>query len=371
MEVLEQTIAAEICCLTESNTNMIIRDFQDYDAIFCGCPCRLPACDTFEVMLFCDLVRADGGVKGFEKEGDSTGTYKKVKTTWSDSPNSNPPATGHITTRSYNTVITVSVEGNQITEPQVQTIDESGGTSFKQPTTVEYQDKVSYADGIDQIKAIMNANIDYDSVSAAIHFEVPIDTNTSLCQAFREEAFDDFRRAQTVSQQAARYKIGWRTEPPPIEPEEPEPLGEVAIKGYYKLSWDLYLMSENYETYLSEIRFFDEMRDRHNAWLECEKLTPGACGPEPIVPDRPTEPQPGPEFIHHREWESVSGVPAFSDSFELPIIDLAPFGDERKNQNNRYVINNMQAACFRSARLGNVPTSFPKPNDFPIEPPIE
>lgn len=329
---------------------MIIRDYQDYQEVAqnCKCPCFAPGCGLAFVTLFCDQVRADGSVFGFTQEDDEDNVFLVHKATYS--AEDDPPEPGAIITTTRSGAIQVYVEQTLKTDPITTEQDYGGGNSFDSPVTITYEQPVSYAEGIDEILGIMDANIDYDSDTEAIHFIVDLAATTILCQAFRVKS------KTSVSQEAGRYNIGWR----------PNIINTPNMEPYIKVSWDVYLMSQNYMDYLFELQNYNSQKSVHNGWLKCvEQLGAEFCGTEPPLPTPPEEPDTQPQFIQHQEWESINGVPAKANAFELPIIDIEGTPEEQAEQNRIYVINNIQSSCYRSSRLGSVPTSNPQYLDYP------
>lgn len=339
---------------------MIIRDYQDYELVVGCCPCKNPSCDIFSVDVMCDLVQGEGGLVGHVKPGDDTGEYKVLELKWADAPDLDPPQTGHIETQTYNTIIYAAVRvveplsagGDRnvlLTPVQTNDVIQSGGDSYRSPRTDTYSDKLTYEAGINQIIPILEANKDFDK---GVKIRAPLQGNNVLCQSYR------FKGTESVSQQAARISIGY-----------PVGLNPDFTRDYIKMSWDIYLMSEDYRNWLNAIRIYEFQKQEHDEWLACEALTPGNCGNEPYNPGStpPTEPAIKPQLITHTEWEAIQAVPRASVPFELPVVEMvgATNSPERKAQNNIYVVNNIQAMCYRSASIGGVPTSFPTLEDYP------
>jgi hypothetical protein len=122
----------------------------------------------------------------------------------------------------------------------------------------------------------------------------------------------------------------------------------------------------------------------HDDWYWCELYTPGECGPEPIIPEWPTEPvapvepvepiapvpptlpplldNPGteptpiPSLIGSRSWLWGGDMGAlWSEWFVLPLL-TAP-GEIRQV--------NLRIKCYKSTRLGVVPTAIGEVYVFP------
>ena len=135
------------------------------------------------------------------------------------------------------------------------------------------------------------------------------------------------------------------------ETRGPEPI-EPIKRTFFEIQWDEVFFPAAWDAWKALKDAFDTATKAHEIW---EATDPETRGPEPIIPEDPgAAPTPAPSLIASRSW-SYAGAADFSAWYEIEIPTVE--GETR--------IVNTLTKCYRSTRLGSLPTSHGEIYELP------
>lgn len=144
-------------------------------------------------------------------------------------------------------------------------------------------------------------------------------------------------------------KAEWDAADP--ETRGPEPI-EPTKRTFFEIQWDEVFFPAAWEEWKALKDAFDAATEAHEEW---EAADPETRGPEPTIPEDPgAAPTPEPSLTASRSW-SYAGGSDFSAWYEIEISTIE--GETR--------IVNVLTKCYRSARLGSLPTAHGEIYELP------
>ena len=144
-------------------------------------------------------------------------------------------------------------------------------------------------------------------------------------------------------------KAAWDIADP--ETRGPEPI-EPTKRTFFEIQWDEVFFPAAWDAWKALKNDYDLAVAAHEAW---EAADPETRGPEPTIPEDPgAAPTPAPSLTASRSW-SYAGGSDFSAWYEIEIPAIE--GETR--------IVNVLTKCYRSARLGSLPTAHGEIYELP------
>ena len=144
-------------------------------------------------------------------------------------------------------------------------------------------------------------------------------------------------------------KAAWDIADP--ETRGPEPI-EPTKRTFFEIQWDEVFFPAAWDAWKALKDDYDLAVAAHEAW---EAADPETRGPEPTIPEDPgAAPTPAPSLTASRSW-SYAGGSDFSAWHEIEIPTVV--GETR--------IVNTLTKCYRSARLGSLPTAHGEIYELP------
>lgn len=144
-------------------------------------------------------------------------------------------------------------------------------------------------------------------------------------------------------------KAEWDAADP--ETRGPEPI-EPTKRTFFEIQWDEVFFPVAWDAWKALKDDYDLAVAAHETW---EAADPETRGPEPTIPEDPgAAPTPEPSLTASRSW-SYAGGSDFSAWYEIEIPTIE--GETR--------IVNTLTKCYRSARLGSLPTSHGEIYELP------
>ena len=144
-------------------------------------------------------------------------------------------------------------------------------------------------------------------------------------------------------------KAAWDIADP--ETRGPEPI-EPTKRTFFEIQWDEVFFPAAWDAWKALKDDYDLAVAAHEAW---EAADPETRGPEPIIPEDPgAAPTPEPSLTASRSWSYAGGLD-FSPWYEIEIPTVV--GETR--------IVNTLTKCYRSARLGALPTAHGEIYELP------